>query len=132
MQRKGLKDLNTLKKRVHQIMSRNLVTVTTDETIRAAADKMLRERVSCLPVVDDQESVVGIVTVRDFVAWAVGYTGETELHTSEPERDEGILVIIDGNRCYQPDAKIAAQIRKAEKLFDETHGPGSAQAQRLE
>ena len=62
-------DLNTLKKRVHQIMSRDLVTIGPDETIVEAADKMLSERVSCLPVVDESRSLLGIVTIRDFVVW---------------------------------------------------------------
>lgn len=98
-------DLNTLKKRVHQIMSRNLITITPDDTIAAAAKKMLKERVSCLPVVDDDGSVVGIVTVRDFVAWAVGHAGVNRRNEGELEQDEGVLIIIDGNRCYLPDAK---------------------------
>lgn len=61
-------DAETLKKHVHQIMTRALVTIGQDETAAAAAKKMLRERVSCLPVVDGRGAPLGIVTLRDIVA----------------------------------------------------------------
>ncbi len=64
-------DRSTLSKRIHQIMKRSLVTTGPDATAAEAAKKMLRENVSCLPVVDDDQQILGIVTVRDFVRWAV-------------------------------------------------------------
>lgn len=124
-------DLNTLKKRVHQIMSRNLVTTTPDEFISVAAKKMLRERVSCLPVVDDDGSVVGIVTLRTFVEWAVGRAGAKNGNSDEVEQDKGILIVIDGNRCYSPDANMVRLVREAERLYDEKNGLDSANARRL-
>ncbi len=63
-------DRGTLNKRIHQIMTRDLMTIGPDETVAQAAQKMLRERVSCLPVVDENLSLLGIVTIRDFVVWA--------------------------------------------------------------
>ncbi len=73
-------DVNTLKKRVHQIMSRHLVTIGPDEAIAEAARRMLSQRVSCLPVVDDSGSLLGIVTIRDFLGWAVDTSGVNEDH----------------------------------------------------
>jgi acetoin utilization protein AcuB len=61
-------DASTLKKRVHQIMTRKPVTIGGDQSITAAADVMLTQRVSCLPVVDDDGKLLGIVTVRDLLA----------------------------------------------------------------
>lgn len=63
-------DLGTLKRRVHQIMSRSLVTISPDATIDEAARIMRSERVSCLPVVDEAGAAVGIITVRDFLPYA--------------------------------------------------------------
>ena len=63
-----LQDASTLKKRVHQIMSRKAVTIGPHHSIAAAAEIMLVEHVSCLPVVDDDGALVGIVTVRDLIA----------------------------------------------------------------
>lgn len=64
-------DLSCLKRRAHQIMTRQLVAVRANTSLRAAARVMLDHRISCLPVVDANKRCIGIVTVRDIVAWAV-------------------------------------------------------------
>lgn len=119
-------DINTVKRRVHQIMSRGLVTVGPDEPVAKAAERMLHERVSCLPVVDETQSPLGIVTTRDLVAWAVGTSAAGEGPADESEHDEDILIVIDGNRCYSPHAAISRLIRDAERSFEEKNGTGSA------
>lgn len=124
-------DINTLSKRVHQVMSRDLITVSPNETMAAAAEKMLKNRVSCLPVLDKSGSAVGIVTVRDFVKWSANPEGANHSHSGALEPDDGIFIIIDGSRCYSPDAKMAQMIREAEKLCDVKNEPGSAKAKRL-
>lgn len=58
-------DLATLNRRVHQIMTRNLVVVAPGTPVEDAARLMLDKRVSCLPVVDDDGKLQGIVTWRD-------------------------------------------------------------------
>lgn len=60
-------DVNTSKKRIHQVMTRAPVIIGPDESLAAAARLMLTERVSCLPVVDEGGSLLGIVTVRDLL-----------------------------------------------------------------
>ena len=60
-------DASTLKKRLHQIMTRKPVTIGPDQSITTAADLMLAQRVSCLPVVDENGTLLGIVTVRDLL-----------------------------------------------------------------
>ncbi len=64
-------DLNCLKRRAHQIMTRQLVAVRKNTSLRAAARVMLDHKISCLPVVDARKHCIGIVTVRDIVRWAV-------------------------------------------------------------
>jgi acetoin utilization protein AcuB len=64
-------DLNCLKRRAHQIMTRQLVAVRKNTSLRAAARVMLDHRISCLPVVDAHKNCIGIVTLRDVVRWAV-------------------------------------------------------------
>ena len=54
--------LNTLKKKAHQIMTRDVVTVRAHDTVAAAATMMLENRCSCLPVLSDAGAIVGIVT----------------------------------------------------------------------
>jgi CBS domain-containing protein len=53
--------------RAHQIMTRSVISVTTDATILEAANIMLRWHVSGLPVVDATGKLVGIVSEGDFL-----------------------------------------------------------------
>jgi len=45
-----------------EIMSRNVVTTTPDELIEVAAKKLEEHSISALPVVDDQQHVIGLLT----------------------------------------------------------------------
>lgn len=53
--------------RAHQIMTRQVTTVRADTPIRDAAGLMLRQRISGLPVVDENNRLVGIVSEGDFI-----------------------------------------------------------------
>jgi len=64
-------DAGTLKKRIHQIMTRRLVSIAPEASLDKAAEAMLTERVSCLPVIDGEGQLLGIVTIRDLMTWAV-------------------------------------------------------------
>jgi acetoin utilization protein AcuB len=59
------RDTATLRKRVHQIMSRKPVTLPPEATVTDAINLFLGSRVSCIPVVDPQLKPVGIVSWRD-------------------------------------------------------------------
>ena len=62
-----LRDKETLKKRAHQIMSRQIDTVTPTTDCNIAVQKMLDADISCLPVVGDDKVILGIVTWKDFL-----------------------------------------------------------------
>ena len=53
--------------RAHQIMTKDVITVTPHTTIEAAAKIMLQTHISGLPVVDDGGKLVGIVSQSDFL-----------------------------------------------------------------
>ena len=53
--------------RAHQIMTRPVITIAPDATILEAANSMLRQHVSGLPVVDAAGKLVGIVSEGDFI-----------------------------------------------------------------
>jgi acetoin utilization protein AcuB len=59
------RDAATLNKRVHQIMSRQPVTLPPEATVADAVKVFLEHRVSCIPVVGPGFKVVGIVSWRD-------------------------------------------------------------------
>jgi acetoin utilization protein AcuB len=61
------RDRATLNKRAHQIMSRNPITVEAGETVEIAAQRLLKNRVSCLPVVTQDGKVHGIISWRDLL-----------------------------------------------------------------
>ncbi|GAB5382855.1 MAG: CBS domain-containing protein [Aliiglaciecola sp.] len=60
-----VKDTASLQKRVHQIMSRDLVTIAPDKGLLVAVKLFNRYKVSCLPVVDEQMKPLGILSWRD-------------------------------------------------------------------
>ncbi len=53
--------------RAHQIMTKDVITVTPQTSIEDAAKIMLRTHVSGLPVLDDAGKLVGIVSESDFL-----------------------------------------------------------------
>lgn len=61
------RDLATLNKRVHQIMTRHPITLRPHSTISEAANLLLAHRISCVPLVDDEFRPVGIVSWRDLI-----------------------------------------------------------------
>ncbi len=64
-----LRDKETLKKRAHQVMSRHIVSVTSITDCNIAVQKMLDANISCLPVVDESQVILGIVTWKDFLKY---------------------------------------------------------------
>lgn len=61
------RDAATLNKRVHQIMSRNPLTLPPAASLRDAVDLFLANRVSCIPIVDNDGKPVGILSWRDIL-----------------------------------------------------------------
>jgi len=61
------KDLASLNKRVHQIMTRKPVVLPADASVDDAIHLFNTHSVSCLPVVDSQNRPVGLVSWRDIL-----------------------------------------------------------------
>lgn len=60
-------DRESLKRPVHLIMVRNPATTSPEVPLSKAAALMLEHRVGCLPVVDPERNVVGMVTTSDLM-----------------------------------------------------------------
>jgi len=58
---------NSRVKSLDQIMTRNPITVKRDTSILDAVSKILSKRINCLPVVDDDGAICGIVTSTDLL-----------------------------------------------------------------
>lgn len=61
----SLKDRQTLCKKVHQVMTRKLVTLPPDASIAQAIQIFISKNISCIPIVNNNFSPLGIVTWRD-------------------------------------------------------------------
>ena len=70
------RDSATLKKRAHQIMTRSPVTLRADASLADAVQLLLDRRVSCIPIVDEGFSAVGIVSWRDILRSLPGSAGD--------------------------------------------------------
>lgn len=55
---------------VGMVMQREVLTVAEDEGLIEAADTMWSAKIGCIPVVDESEVLIGIVTEADFVKLA--------------------------------------------------------------
>ena len=61
------RDLHTLNKKAHQIMSRELISASPGTTVKDAAMLLMENSISCLPVLAEDKSLVGIVTWKDIL-----------------------------------------------------------------
>jgi len=57
----------TLQRKAHQIMTRDVITIRPGNDIEDAAQIMLEKKISCLPVVDEADTIEGIVTKTDLL-----------------------------------------------------------------
>lgn len=61
------RDQACLNKKVHQIMTRELISIEADAPIYCAINLFNRHSISCLPVVDNHHNPVGILSWRDIM-----------------------------------------------------------------
>jgi len=61
------KDLAALNKRVHQIMSRNIITVSPQASLTEVVNIFHSKKVSCIPVVNESNFPIGIISWKDII-----------------------------------------------------------------
>jgi acetoin utilization protein AcuB len=61
------RDLATLNKKVHQILNRKLITLTANASVFDAIDIFNDTKTSCIPIVDENNTPVGVLTWRDIM-----------------------------------------------------------------
>ncbi len=66
------RDLATLNKSIHQIMTRHPFTLRPQSTQAEGINLLLAKRISCIPIVDDNLKPVGIVSWRDRLRYLRG------------------------------------------------------------
>ncbi len=65
-------DRESLRRHVHVTMIRDLITAYPEMPLAKAASLMLEHRIGCLPVIDKNRHLVGIVTTSDFLRLVAG------------------------------------------------------------
>ena len=68
---------------IGKIMTAQPFTISPEATLAEAARMMLEQRVSGLPVVDEEHRVIGIITESDIFAMVVLHEWGAELHPQE-------------------------------------------------
>ncbi|MEM6789398.1 MAG: CBS domain-containing protein [Myxococcota bacterium] len=53
------------------LMNRDVATTTAETPAAEAGARLLKNRFGCLPVVAEDQTLVGIITESDFLAWAI-------------------------------------------------------------
>jgi acetoin utilization protein AcuB len=121
-------DQATLKRRVHQIMTRKLIAVPADASAEQAAVLMLEHNVSCLPVISPEQRPLGIVTARDLLRWAVGKLSpcsEREARAAPAEAPTGRSESLAAAADSAP-ASIETWRDRVARLIDEIEGDPAA------
>jgi acetoin utilization protein AcuB len=80
------RDIGTLSRRVHQIMSRKPLTLRPDADVTEAIQLFLNHPISCIPIVDGEFRPVGIVSWRDILKVSAELLGSPDSADSEAER----------------------------------------------
>ncbi len=65
------RDLVTLQRKAHQIMTRFPVSISPDTTIRDAASTLLKYNLTCLPVIDKNNHLKGILSFKDILKFGI-------------------------------------------------------------
>ena len=63
------KDLASLNKRVHQIVKRPAICINEDASLGKAIEVFHENNITCLPIVDSNKHVIGVVSWRDLLKW---------------------------------------------------------------
>jgi CBS domain-containing protein len=97
------------------IMTPNLVTVRPEVSIEDAIELLLREQISGLPVVDDDDRLVGVIT--EFALLAVAYDRRVKNHTvNQHMTRELITVDVDDPISRVADLCIVHRVRRVPVL----------------
>ncbi|MEZ4701354.1 MAG: CBS domain-containing protein [Rhodothermales bacterium] len=82
------RDVRTLERRAHQVMSRQIVSVTPEASVEEAGHLLVDRNVSCLPVLDaEDDRLVGIVSWRDMLRYDSDRVRETD--RADPPSTDG-------------------------------------------
>lgn len=74
-----------------QIMTSEIATIQPEASIQSAIDLLLERRVSGLPVVDDNDELVGMIT--EFALLAIAYDSHVQCQTVEQHMTKEVITV---------------------------------------
>jgi CBS domain-containing protein len=93
------------------IMTPNLVTVRPDASIEEAIDVLLREQISGLPVTDEDDRLVGVIT--EFALLAIAYDRRVKNHTVSQHMTRDLITVdVDDPVSRVADLCIVHRVRR--------------------
>ncbi|MBW1897038.1 MAG: CBS domain-containing protein [Deltaproteobacteria bacterium] len=101
--------------KIKDLMTKNLVCARPDKTIEFAAILMLENKISSLPVVNNKNKLVGIITQTDIFKVLVNITVISILSTRETAEEGRRNVYIRGSAL--PDQKLRDLVEELEGKF---------------
>jgi CBS domain-containing protein len=122
---------------ISDVMSCDLHTIEPEATLRDAAEKMIRCRIGCLPVVENSR-LVGIITETDLMQAVLVDTGrnphviDADTERSAAKLRENLRKELDDLRRIRDELRVQIQLGKAEVMdrWDEMeHGWNDVEAQ---
>lgn len=72
-----------LRKKMHQIMTRDVITGTPELSLNEAACLFHDHHISCLPIIDNKHRPVGIITWRDIIKVVAIQHKRKQMHSIE-------------------------------------------------
>ena len=61
------RDTALMQKKLHQIMERTIITASTQQSLNEAVVLFHDNHISCLPIIDENNKPIGIITWRDIL-----------------------------------------------------------------
>jgi CBS domain-containing protein len=93
------------------IMTPTLVTVRPEASIEEAIDLLLREQISGLPVLDDDDRLVGVIT--EFALLAIAYDRRVKNHTVSQHMTRDLITVdVDDPVSRVADLCIVHRVRR--------------------
>ncbi|MCI0332169.1 MAG: CBS domain-containing protein [Planctomycetes bacterium] len=93
------------------IMTSNLVTVRPDASIEEAIDLLLKEQISGLPVIDDDDRLIGVIT--EFALLAMAYDRRVKNHTVSQHMTRDLITVeVDDPISRVADLCIVHRVRR--------------------
>lgn len=94
--------------KVKDIMTKNVVTVSTDDTVLHVAKLMTNYNIGCIPVVENGQKVLGVITDRDIVIAMAKYN-------RDPENTLAVNIMTSGIYSVKPDAELSQALSLMKK-----------------